>query len=52
MPICNNKIDIHAHAVVTSCPNLDFVGLPTPENLLGKCHPDSEAGLMLITSII
>lgn len=34
MPICNNKIDIHAHAVVTSCPNLDFVGYPTPENLL------------------
>ena len=34
MPVCNNKIDIHAHAIITKCPNLDFVGLPTPENLL------------------
>lgn len=33
MPICNNKIDIHAHAIVTDYPDRNYVGLPSPEEL-------------------
>lgn len=48
MPVCNRKIDIHAHAILTDCPDLYMVGLLTPEEVLS--HYDQfgiEKGLLL-----
>ena len=36
MPVCNNKFDIHAHAILTDCPDLSMVGFLTPEEVLSR----------------
>lgn len=48
MPICNRKIDIHAHAVLTDCPDPYLVCLPTPESVLARYDQFGiEKGLLL-----
>lgn len=48
MPVCNNKIDIHAHAILTDCPNLPMVGFLPPEEVLSRYDQFGiEKGLLL-----
>ncbi len=34
--VCKNKIDIHAHSIITDCPDRTFVGFHSPEELMAK----------------
>ena len=34
--VCKNKIDIHAHSIITDCPDRTFVGFHSPEELIAK----------------
>ena len=36
MPVCNNKIDIHAHAIRTTFTDFDICHLPSPESVLAR----------------
>ena len=48
MPICNRKIDIHAHAILTDCPDPYLVTMPSPESVLARYDRlGIEKGLLL-----
>ena len=48
MPVCSRKIDIHAHAVITDCPDPHLVCLPDPESVLARYDRFGiEKGLLL-----
>ena len=48
MPICNNKIDVHAHAVHTTFTDIDICHLPTPESVLARYDQAGiEKGMLL-----
>lgn len=48
MPICNNKIDVHAHAIHTTFTDIDICHLPTPESVLARYDQAGiEKGMLL-----